>query len=37
LLFPQKSALQPEGLHRTRGVAASGFRPLGNIPYCCHP
>ncbi len=25
-LFPQKRALQPEGLHRPRGVAASSFR-----------
>ncbi len=30
--FPPDSALQPEGLHHTRGVAASGFRPLRNIP-----
>ncbi len=31
-IFPPDSALQPEGLHHTRGVAASGFRPLRNIP-----
>ena len=36
-LIPPKSALRPEGLLRPRGVAASGFRPLSNIPYCCHP
>ncbi len=29
------SALRPEGLHHTRGVAGSGFRPLPNIPHCC--
>ena len=29
--------LQPEGLHPPRGVAASGFRPLRNIPHCCLP
>jgi len=32
-----KSGLQPEGLHPTRGVAASDFRPLRTIPSCCHP
>src|SRR3972149_7496525 len=37
LLISPTSTLQPEGLHRARGVAASGFRPLCNIPYCCHP
>ncbi len=26
-----------KGLHPTRGVAASGFRPLRNIPHCCLP
>ena len=36
-LIPYKRTLRPEGLHRSRGVAASGFRPLSNIPYCCHP
>ena len=30
-------ALQPEGLPHSRGVAASGFRPLRNIPHCCLP
>src|ERR1700734_4067474 len=29
--------LQPEGRHPSRGVAASGFRPLCNIPHCCLP
>ncbi len=29
---PPDSALQPEGLHHTHGVAASGFRPLRKIP-----
>ncbi len=27
-----ESGLQPESCHPTRGVAASGFRPLRNIP-----
>ncbi len=27
-----ESALQPEGLLHTRGMAASGLRPLCNIP-----
>jgi hypothetical protein len=35
--FPPDSGLRPEGLHPTRGVAASGFRPLRKIPYCCLP
>ena len=35
--FPAESGLQPEGLHPARGVAASGFRPLRNIPHCCLP
>ena len=30
--LPIESALQPEGLLHTRGMAASGFRPLRNIP-----
>ncbi len=30
-----ESALQPEGLLHTRGMAASGLRPLCNIPHCC--
>ena len=29
--------LQPEGRHPSRGVAASGLRPLCNIPHCCLP
>ena len=37
LFFPHERALQPEGLHRPRGVAGSGFRPLPNIPHCCLP
>ena len=36
-LLPSESALQPEGLLHTRGMAASGFPPLCNIPYCCLP
>src|SRR5690606_8286002 len=32
-----KRGLQPEGRHPPRGVAASGFRPLRNIPHCCLP
>ena len=32
-----ESALQPEGLLHTRGMAASGLRPLCNIPHCCLP
>ena len=31
-MFPSDRALRPEGLHRSHGVAASGFRPLRNIP-----
>src|SRR3954462_12256828 len=34
---PVERGLQPEGLHPSRGVAASGFRPLCNIPHCCLP
>ena len=34
---PPDSGLQPEGRHPTRGVAASGFRPLRKIPHCCLP
>ncbi len=29
---PPDRALQPEGLHHSRGIAGSGFRPLSNIP-----
>ena len=35
--LPVERALRPEGLHRSRGVAASGFRPLRKIPHCCLP
>src|SRR3546814_11770304 len=34
---PAKSDVQPEGLHRTRGMAGSGFPPLSKIPHCCLP
>ncbi len=37
LFFPPDRALQPEGLLHPRGVAASGFPPLRNIPHCCLP
>jgi hypothetical protein len=36
-LVPAERGLQPEGRHPPRGVAASGFRPLRNIPHCCLP
>ncbi len=32
LFFATESALQPEGLLRTRGMAGSGLRPLPKIP-----
>ena len=32
-----KRGSQPEGLHPSRDVAASGFRPLCNTPHCCLP
>ncbi len=35
LFFPLNRGLQPEGIHPSRGVAASDFRPLRKIPYCC--
>ena len=35
--FLTKRTLQPEGLHHSRGVAASEFPPLRNIPSCCLP
>src|SRR6516162_3121105 len=35
--LPLDSALQPEGLHRTRGVARSGLRPLPKILDCSLP
>ena len=28
MLFPYDRALRPEGLHHSRGVAASGFSPI---------
>ena len=34
---PVERGLQPEGRHPSRGVAASGFPPLCNIPHCCLP
>ena len=34
---PNERSLQPEGRHPPRGVAASGLRPLCNIPHCCLP
>ena len=37
LFFPLNRALQSEDLHHSRGVAASDFRPLRKIPYCCLP
>ncbi len=42
LQVPSQSSLlkvvyNPEGLRPTRGVAASGFRPLRKIPHCCLP
>ena len=36
-LFPEKRGLQLESRHPSRGVAASGFRPLCTIPCCCLP
>ena len=36
-LFPLNSALRSENLLHTRGVAASEFPPLRNIPHCCLP
>ena len=35
--FPADRALHTEILPRSRGVAASGFPPLCNIPHCCLP
>ena len=35
--FPLNRGLQSEDLHPSRGVAASDFRPLRKIPYCCLP
>ncbi len=33
----RERTLQPEGLHRPRGVAPSGFRPLRKILDCSLP
>src|SRR5690606_38679426 len=30
-------ALQPEGLHHSRGMAGSALPPSSNIPHCCLP
>ena len=35
--FPADRDLQPESLHHSRGIAASGLRPLCKIPHCCLP
>src|SRR5262245_18427740 len=35
--FPLDRPLRSEDLHRPRGVAGSGFRPLSKIPHCCLP
>ncbi len=35
--FPAERGLQPEGRHPSRGVAASGLRPLCNIPPLLPP
>src|SRR5438552_5385221 len=35
--FPIERGLRPEGLHPSRGVAASPFRALCKIPHCCLP
>ena len=35
--FPCLRSLHPERFHPSRGVAASGFRPLRKIPHCCLP
>ena len=37
IFFPDERALQPKGLLHSRGIAASEFPPLCNIPYCCLP
>ncbi len=37
IIFSNKRSLQSENLHPPRGVAASGFPPLSNIPYCSLP
>ena len=33
----RKEVYNPMGLHPSRGIAPSGFRPLRKIPYCCLP
>ena len=35
--FLTERDLQPKGLLHSRGVAASGLRPLCKIPHCCLP
>jgi hypothetical protein len=35
--FPLTEVYNPKGLHPSRGVAPSGFRPLGKILDCCLP
>ena len=37
IILAGERALQPEGLHHSRGIAGSGLRPLSNIPHCCLP
>ena len=37
MFFPADRALHTEILLHPRGVAASGFPPLCNIPHCCLP
>jgi hypothetical protein len=37
VFFPNKSGLQPEGLHPARGVARSPFRALTKPLDCCPP
>ncbi len=37
LFVPGNRGLHTEMLHPPRGVAASAFRPLRNIPHCCLP
>ena len=36
-IVPADRGLRPEGLHPSRGIAGSGFRPLPKIPHCCLP
>ena len=37
IILPDERALQPNGLHHSRDIAGSGFRPLSKIPHCCLP